>query len=384
MRVGYSATIWDGGRSGVGTYIAEQISALRCRDDVELRAIEFGGRVLAPSELPKTSGTDAGTHRRLRPLRDVLWHRTRLAALAASERFDLVHVPTIRRLPGRQPCPVVVTVHDLAPLRLPSKYGPARQVYYRRVLPRWLQAVDAIVTPSRSTKDDLEHFYGVEPRRITVVPNGVNHDLYHPDDPERSARVLQRQYGIRPPYLVYVSRLEHPAKNHVRLIEAFRRFKEQSGAPHQLVLVGERWNGHESIERAAAPLVETKEVVLTGHVPSADVPHFLRAADALIFPSLYEGFGMPIVEAMASGTPVACSRASSLTEVADGCALLFDPTRVEDMADALVRITGDLPLRHTLREEGTRRARAFTWRRCVEETIGVWRRVLGRDGPRGR
>jgi glycosyltransferase involved in cell wall biosynthesis len=326
LRVGYSATVWDDGRSGIGIYIAEQIARLHERDDIDACIIEHGGRLLERGASPASSGTDAGIGRKLRPLRDIWWHRRTLPHVAARENFDLVHVPTIRRLPARLSCPTVVTVHDLGPLRIGGKYGLLRHAYHRRIVPRWLADVNAIVTPSRFTRDDLVAFHGVDPARITVVPNGANHRLYRPGDPEESAALLARTYGVHGPFFVYVSRIEHPAKNHVRLIEAFLRAKRESGFPHSLVLVGAPWNGHEIVATAARSAVESGAVKFTGFVQKEDVPHFLRAATAALYPSLFEGFGLPVIEAMACGTPVACSRSSSLTEIAEGHGLLFDPT----------------------------------------------------------
>jgi glycosyltransferase involved in cell wall biosynthesis len=376
LKIGYSATVWDGGRSGIGIYVAEQIARLYERPDIDLRVIEHGGGVLRQGALPVGSGTAAGVEQRLRPLRDIWWHRRTLRRVAAQERFDLVHVPTIRRLPGSLPCRAVVTVHDLGPIRMGKKYGLLRGAYHRQVVPRWLRTVDAIVTPSRSTLNDLVEFYGVDPARITVVPNGADHRLYREGDAQESRALVERAYRVRGPFFVYVSRLEHPAKNHVRLIEAFLRAKRQHDLPHSLVLVGSPWNGHEVITAAARAGVESGAVVFAGFVPKDHVPHFLRAATAAIYPSLFEGFGLPVIEAMACGTPVACSRSSSLTEIAEGHGLLFEPTSGEEIADAVRQLAADGALREQLRAKGLAHARKFTWERSVDETVAVWRKSL--------
>jgi glycosyltransferase involved in cell wall biosynthesis len=377
VKVGYSATLWDNSRSGIGIYIAEQLEQLSRRNDVDTSVIEYGGTILKNgATLDHRNGTN-GTRQRLRPLQDILWHRNGLGQLAAREKFDVVHTPSIRRLPGKLPCPAVVTVHDLGPLRLAKKYGMLRQLYHQRLVPRWLRPMDAIATPSQSTKDDLVEIYRVDPARITVVPNGANHKIYYPGDLEASASVLSRTYGISRPFFVYVSRLEHPAKNHLRLIEAFALFKKKYRLPHRLVFVGAAWNGHELIKEAAKPWEEQGEIIITDFVPKEDLPHFLRAAAALIYPSLYEGFGLPVIEAMACGTPVACSRSSSLTEIAEGHALLFDPNSAGEICEAMQKLATDDSLRARLRADGIDHAQTFTWARSVSETIAVWRRALG-------
>ena len=179
-----------------------------------------------------------------------------------------------------------------------------------------------------------------------------------------------------PRFFVYVSRLEHPAKNHVRLIEAFEQFRSRSGCPHRLVLVGSDWHGASAIHERAAKLVASGDVIITGYVEKQAMPHFLRAAESVVYPSLFEGFGLPVIEAMACGAPVACSRSSSLTEIAEGRALLFDPGKPAEIADALEQLATDPGLRERLRQLGLEHAAKFTWARSVEETIRVWQGAI--------
>jgi len=378
MRVGYSATIWDNGSSGIGNYIAEHLRILSGCGGVDLRVIEYGGRIAAAGMPPRPGSSGAGTSRFFQPVSDILWHRFGLKKLAASEGFDLVHVPTVRRLPGRLPCPSVVTVHDLGPVRMRGKYGLLRQFFHGYVTPRLLRSVDAFVTPSRFTRDDLIHFYGVDTAKITVVPNGVDHSLFRPADPEKSRAALRERHRLDAPYFVYISRLEHPAKNHVRLIDAFASFKKKTGLPHQLVLVGAPWNGHEVVMDAARSLADAGQIIIAGHVPRRELPVFLGGATAMIYPSLFEGFGLPVIEAMACGTPVACSRSSSLEEIAEGHGLLFDPENVGQIANALEQLASDESLRARLRAGGLAHAASFTWEKSVEQTIAVWKKTIER------
>ncbi len=373
MKVGYSATIWDGGGSGIGNYIAEQLRVLERCPGVEPCILEFGGRVLTRSQRPEASSTGAGIGRVLKPLKDILWHRGGLRRAAADLGLEVVHVPTIRRLPGRLPCRTVVTVHDLAPMRMEGKYGFLRGLYHRHLVPKWLAGIDAIVTPSAATKADLIELYRVPAEKITVVPNGLDHETFHPGDREESRERVRAAYGLEEPFFVYVSRLEHPAKNHVRLLEAFQLFLEANDGPYRLALVGGDWQGSEIIREMAAPLVATGRVVITGFVPREDIPHFLRSAEAMVYPSLYEGFGLPVIEAMACGTPVACSRCSSLTEIAENKALLFHPESVEKIAGSMLSLASDAGLREMLGREGIAHAAAFSWERSVRETIAVWK-----------
>ncbi|MBV9463090.1 MAG: glycosyltransferase family 4 protein [Verrucomicrobiae bacterium] len=375
MRVGYSATIWDERRSGIGIYIAEQLAVFAKIPEIEVEPIEYGGRILPRGEMPRASGTSQGVSNKMRPLRDILWHRRTLAGVARDRRWQLVHIPTIRRLPSDLPCPWTVTVHDLGPLRIPGKYGALRHLYHSKIVPRWLAQAAAIITPSEATKKDLAEIHRIDPARVTVVLNGINHALYKPGNREQSAANLAKR-GIRRPFFLYISRLEHPAKNHARLLEAFDLFKKSTGAPHRLVLVGAPWNGHDVIHAAHQRMKFKDEVTFTGYVEPQALPDYLRACEALVYPSLFEGFGLPVLEAMACGTPVACSRSSSLTEIAEGRALLFDPYEPGDIASALATLSKDVRLREKFSAEGIPYVSSFTWERSARETLEVWSKVV--------
>jgi glycosyltransferase involved in cell wall biosynthesis len=257
-----------------------------------------------------------------------------------------------------------------------GKYGTLRDYYHRKLVPRWLEGIDAFITPSRATREDLIEIYSAPAEKISVVPNGIDHRTYQPGDRAESTAYIKDKFGLEPPFFVFVSRLEHPAKNHVRLIEAFERFKLATGLPHRLVLVGSDWHGAELIHARAAELVASGDLHITGYVEKPAMPHFLRAAESVVYPSLFEGFGLPVIEAMACGAPVACSRGSSLTEIADGRALLFDPEEPDEIAAALGRLASEPDLRQRFRQLGLEHAARFTWERSVGETIQVWKQAI--------
>jgi glycosyltransferase involved in cell wall biosynthesis len=376
IRAGYSATIWDGARSGIGTYIAEQLDILERHPDIDLKILASSGEVLTRNQRPDGGATGHGISKVVAPVRDILRHRGGLKKFVREHSLDLVHVPTIRRLPGKLPCATVVTVHDLGPLRMAGKYGTLRDYYHRKLVPRWLEDTTALVTPSEATKQDLIELYQVNPDKITVVPNGIDHATYHPGEASESAAYIEKHFQLSGPFVVFVSRLEHPAKNHVRLIEAFEKFKANTACPHRLVLVGSDWHGAEAIHQRAAKLVASGDLVITGYVEKEAMPHFLRAAESVVYPSLFEGFGLPVIEAMACGAPVACSRSSSLTEIAEGRALLFDPENPDAIASALEKLATDPSLREQFRQLGLRQAATFTWQRCVDETIAAWKHAI--------
>ncbi|MFN5834710.1 MAG: glycosyltransferase family 4 protein, partial [Akkermansiaceae bacterium] len=179
------------------------------------------------------------------------------------------------------------------------------------------------------------------------------------------------------PFFLYVSRLEHPGKNHVRLIEAFTAFKRVTGSRWQLALGGGDWHGSEEIKSAASASPFASDIRFLGFVPDADLPNLYRAAQAMVYPSLFEGFGLPPVEAMACGTPVISSTRGALEEVVAEAALTINPEDVENMTQALTRIAEDDGLARDLRAKGISNAARFRWSRTADEVMKIYRRAMG-------
>ena len=188
--------------------------------------------------------------------------------------------------------------------------------------------------------------------------------------------------GSEAPYILYISRIEHPGKNHVRLIEAFERFKDATALPHNLVLAGADRERAEEVHARAKASSQADRIVFTGFLRDEQLPHLYAGADLFVLPSLYEGFGLPLLEAMASGTPVACSNLSSLPEVAGEAADLFDPYQVDDMARAMKNILANPRQAAKLRERGQARAAQFSWRLTAEKTLEALETAAKRRGGR--
>jgi glycosyltransferase involved in cell wall biosynthesis len=280
-----------------------------------------------------------------------------------------------RRLGLGYGVPAVATVHDLSQLHVRQKYDAARMFYATRVLPLLIGRQQRIITVSSSTRSDVLSRTSVSADRVSVVPNGVDLSRYAPLD-EASAREAALRLGLREPYLLYVARLEHPGKNHVTLLEAFARLRA-AGLPHKLVLAGPRWNGAEAIDAAVARLGLAEHVVFTGFVAGDDLPGLYAGAAAFVFPSLYEGFGIPLLEAMACGIPSCVANVSSLPEVAGDAALLFDPRDPAAIASALQRLLTDDLLRARLRARGLKRCAEFTWERSAGGVLEACRAAAG-------
>jgi glycosyltransferase involved in cell wall biosynthesis len=190
--------------------------------------------------------------------------------------------------------------------------------------------------------------------------------------------VLIQPFSFRRPYVLCVSRIDHPVKNYVRLIKAFGIFKERTKYPHRLVIAGSDSNNAGKVKDAAAASPYRNDIFFTGHFPLKSLPELYSGADIVVLPSMYEGFGMGVLEAMASGVPVACARSASLPETAEHAALYFDPLSPEDMADRMVTLTSNRDIYRECRSLGLERVKAYSWDRCAERTHQIIQETTGK------
>jgi glycosyltransferase involved in cell wall biosynthesis len=281
--------------------------------------------------------------------------------------LDLVHA-TSAAVPPTRGRPLVATVHDLAFRHYPEAYPAAGRRYHERSARIVADEAARVLVPSEATARDLAELYGVDRGRVTITPLGAE----VPPDPDRAgAERLLHDLGVRGPFLLAVGTLE-PRKNLPRLLDAFGEAAGELGG-HWLVVVGPVGWGPR-----LRPTWDSVRVKLAGPVGDRLLHALYQAADGLAYPSLYEGFGLPVLEAMANGTPVLTSDRSSLPEVAGDAALLVDPTDRAAIAAGLVRLAGDSALRRRLVEAGRRRAAAFTWRATAAATWSTYREVTER------
>jgi glycosyltransferase involved in cell wall biosynthesis len=373
LRIGIACFASDGGRSGIGQYlvnVVRRLPALAPADEFVLFAPRRDASLWAG--LPEPAKVDLVDDRFDAPFASLLWHSTVLPRRLRSHGCDVIFLPAgNRRLGIRYGVPGVATVHDLSQLHVPGKYDAIRMFYATRVLPALIGRQDRVVTVSSSTRADVLARTSVTEDRVSVVPNGVDLARYSPSIPGAAAQVSAR-IGLDHPYLLYVARLEHPGKNHVALLEAYARLRSD-GIRHKLVLAGPRWNGAEAIDAAVARLGLADHVFFTGFVAGDELPGLYAGASVFVFPSLYEGFGIPLLEAMACGTPACVANTSSLPEVAGDAALLFDPRDPGDIADAMHRLLTDDVLRARLRTRGLQRCAEFTWERSAQGVLDACR-----------
>ncbi len=373
MKIGITTFGADGGKSGIGQYLINllrEFSSSFHEDTFEVIAHESECEVFAQ---PTDNFRLCRVSDRLRdPLLNIAWHQLVLPDLCWRRGYDVLFLPAgNRRLPIVAPCPTVGTVHDFSSLHVEQKYDHARMGYIKHVLPRLVRRLTKVITVSESAKQDIVEYARVCADRVIVTPLAADKSKFVPVGAPQSARRVQTELGLEGPYILYVSRIEHPGKNHVRLIQAFDKLKAASAIPHQLVLAGAARERAAEVFRAARASPFSDAIRFTEFVPVDVLPALYRGADVFVFPSLYEGFGLPLLEAMGCGTAVACSNVSSLPEVAGDAAILFDPCDTDAMSLAMRSLITDPALKNDHVQRGFRRSAGFEWSVTASRTLDV-------------
>ena len=362
MRILVSCIPFDHGRSGISVYMRHAVAALAAAGHeltlvVEQEAAtvpEFAPhpQIVAPSWIG-------------RPVLSMIWHLFFLPFRIRKSKYDLFFIAAAnRRAVLFRPVPTVAIVHDLAAHRMREKYDRFRTFYQTVILPFFTRRAEYPVAISESTAADMVKFMDLPRESITVSWNGLSLPNVRP------AGGWMKRYGLESgAYILYISRLEHPAKNQYRLIEAYEKLPPEITAGYRLVLCGADWHGADVIRARAADSPLRDRIVLTGFIANEDVEEAYRGSAVYVFPSLFEGFGLSLIEAMHYGVPCACSETSSLGEIGRDAALLFDPEDPAAIADALNRLLTDPALRERMKEAGLRRAEEFTWTKHVERII---------------
>jgi glycosyltransferase involved in cell wall biosynthesis len=376
IAIDYSAAVNQ--RAGIGRLVRNQVLALAEVDhDNDYRLVYARPNRGSTPQFPRAGNFSRREVALGERWLSILWHRAKVPVPAEwlSGPVDLYHcpdfvLPPLRRARG------ILTVHDLAFLMRPDCADHRLRAYLEEVVPRSVRRADFIIADSENTRNDLVVLLGVKPSAVAVVPGGVEPRFMRASDPAVLHRAREKLGVGEAPFILSIGVIE-PRKNLNRLMDAFRILKERKNVPDNLKLVlagGKGWLYDEIFQHHADSPVRD-DILLPGFVSDELLPAIYSTADALAFPSLYEGFGLPILEAMACGTPVVASRASCLPEVAEGAALLVDPNNIDGLACALERALLDGDLRQGLIAQGLQRAREYTWQRAAEQLLSVYHQV---------
>jgi len=377
MHVAISTSVIQRGQTGVAQYVFSLAQQLRCFADQHHFTLFVLEEDLPLFDFAKSDMQIISVSEKFRaPIKNIFWHQTKLPALIRKHKIDVLHIPSYRRMLWQKPCALVTTIHDLAAFRVAKKYDWKRMFYGRVVAKHLARKQDQIIAISENTANDLEQFFSLSRENITVIHNGLDSERFGLKPKEVAKNTLTQRFKINSPFFLYLARLEHPGKNHVRLIQAFNRFKAETNSDWHLVFGGSDWHGAEVIHDTIHRSPFGRDIHSLGFVSTPDLPILYNAADVFVYPSLYEGFGLPPIEAMACGCPVISSTRGSLGEVVGNAAKIIEPENVLQIRNALAELAGHPERRKELREAGLMRAKLFDWKKTTEATLEVYRKAL--------
>ncbi|NQT46689.1 MAG: glycosyltransferase family 4 protein [Candidatus Omnitrophica bacterium] len=372
MKVGLDARILAHPQSGIATYLINLIREYRKTDQIQISL--FGDKPINRCYEEAVRGLDVdifGQNSRKR------WAQFLLPSRLRGRSIDVYHAVWNNAVPLLTRVPTVVTICDLIPWKVPEVFkGLKKEMKYKAqqwCAARWAKKV---ITISESSKKDIVELLKIRPDKVSVTYLGSN--IKRVDDPDAIDECLCH-HKIRRPYILHVGDLIQPRRNIVTLLKAFSLLLERKPIDIKLVLVGskgEEGSLYNSLMELARGLNIEKMITVTGHISRPDFNKILSGATALAFPSRYEGFGLPILEAMSCGVPVVASNASSVPEVVGDAAILVEPEDVNGFVSAISRVCTDEALRGDLIKKGKDRAEVFSWRKTAEETLRVYKEAV--------
>src|SRR5579862_2947145 len=368
MRIAFDGTALRPRRTGVGYYTEHLLRHLAQTADGEELIVMSNRAVETDAPLPARVRVVTSPRRVPR----MVWMQTGARTVLKQIGADVVHF-TNGMLPLASPVPTVVTIHDMS-LRLYPRYHPPRRVLLNRPLVDLAaRSADAIITVSEAAKRDIVRLYRIDPNRVHVVYEAAAPAFQPVDDPAELDRV-RRKYGLRDRVILYVGTIE-PRKNLPTLVEAFARGRRRGDLDHQLVCVGPYgWLSGDLDARIRSANV-SDAIAFTGYVAFEDLPAIYSLAEMFVYPSMYEGFGLPVVEAMACGVPVITGRAAALAEVGGDAAEHVDRLDTDALADAMAMLASNPGRRRELSALGLARAHRFSWEQAAKESLRVYRSV---------
>lgn len=375
MQIALNARILQAPRTGIGHYLAELVNALGHQPGVELSLFHGWGW---SAHLPEAAMPG---YSRISPvLRQIpgayqarRWLEQRRFDQGRARTIDLYHEPSLWPLAFKGP--TIVTLHDLTHVHYPSTQPAARLKEIERRLEQGVKQASLILTDSQFIADEAQAYFGLGPERFVVAPLGVA-ARFHPRSDESLQTVLQA-HGVEPRgYFLCVGTLE-PRKNLTLALRAHAELPEPVRQQFPLLVVGMAgWKAQQLNDELRKGLA-SGHVCLLGYLPDEQVAHLIAGARALIFPSIYEGFGLPVLEAMASGTPVILTRRSAMPEVAGAAGNYFEPEDLHDLSNVMTRLVDDQTHWQVCREAGLQQAKLFSWDRCATLTARAYRQALG-------
>src|SRR5439155_12810142 len=373
IAIDYTAAIRQ--RAGIGNYVRKLVDAMLEQDASNQYTLLTSGRPTRERPFPTADNVRGRSIFIPDRYLNIIWYRWRLPLYATyfSGQVDIYHGPDFALPPIGKTLRKVVTVHDLAFLEHPEYAVPSLAAYLRKVVPEAVKAADVVATVSHEVSRTLIKHFQTPPEKLVVIPPGVGKSFHRITDPI-ILDATRHKFALKTPLVLAVGTLE-PRKNHIGLIKAFYQAQKTKNGPAMLAIAGGQGWLYEETMRVVDELKLAKKVRFLGRVSDLELITLYSMADLFAFPSFFEGFGIPPLEAMACGTPVITSNLSSLPEFAGDAAILVDPYDTHAIADAITRVLDDEQLREELRQKGYLQAQRYTWSRSAGKMLSVYQKL---------
>ncbi len=375
MKVGIDTFGCNHGQSGIGSYIDSISRNFKNSDSlkVEFFGAEIDRYTYAPDNnfaftavtLPETLSANR------------VWHIFRCNRFAAKQKYDVVIYPAVvNYLPYTFRVPGVIILNDIVSETL------AKLKFFDRFRFRHaLKKADKIIVASQFIKKELKKL-GIKQDKIVIVHCGIDHSLFYPQNITDGETVDIKPFSIQKPYFVYASKMSSPQKKHCELVRAFTEFKKRTGLPHRLVLAGSEGEYAAEVQKAVFDSPYAQDIFMTGYFPPESMPSLYSGSEGCVFPSVNEGCGMPILEAMATGVPVACSKSGSLSEMAGNNVIFFDSNNIEEIAGAMEKMATNKTFVEKISKDQIAWAKRFSWEKAAEEILQVLTQVVEKRGKK--
>jgi glycosyltransferase involved in cell wall biosynthesis len=373
IAIDYTAAIRQG--AGIGTYVRALVDAMLAQDTTNRYTLLTSGRPTPDHSFPTAENVRGRSLYIPDRYLNILWYRWRIPVPATlfSGPADIYHGPDFVLPPLSGKVRKVVTIHDLAFLEHPEYAVPSLAAYLKQVVPQAVQAADAVATVSSETSRTLIKHFNTPREKLTVVPVGVGAHFRRITDPVLLG-ATGNKFGLKHPLVLGVGTLE-PRKNHMGLIKAFYQAQKKKNGPAMLAIAGGEGWLYEETRQLVDDLKLKSKVRFLGRVSDFELVTLYSMADIFAFPSFFEGFGIPPIEAMACGAPVITSNTSSLPEVVGDAAIQIDPHDIDALAQAIIQLLEDEPLREDLRQKGYQRVQHFTWEASARKMLDIYQRL---------
>jgi len=355
MRIAIDVQSTLGNKTGIGYYTANLVKCL-LRIDKENEYSLFSN-----------GGGELRTHKR------ILWEQLHLPIKTSLNRVDLLHSPGFSP-PVLKPRKLICTVHDLIGMIFPQNLGTVSRFYWSKLLPFAVSKADVIIADSENTKRDIIKYLNVKPEDIKVIYLAVDNSFKVVSD-RALLRGVRKKYSIPSEFIFSVGTVE-PRKNYDRLVVAFKSLKDKTSLPHSMVIAGKRGWAYDGVREQVDKLGMEEDIIFLDYVDDDDLVMLYNASSLFIMPSLYEGFGLPVLEAMACGVPVVASNVSSIPEVVKDAGILVDPYDTDSICDGMLKVLTDSELHETLRAKSIKRAEGFSWEKTARSVLSEYESLM--------